>query len=273
MATKLRAAIAATGPDGQNSAWFDGGNSFNFPAISATTTLQNFPAQIITRADTQLAGGLYQPDSLVPQGGIAAGVLPIQRLNGAQIVLAALFAAAANLTLGIRIMRSIDFLGAGIAAAGGALTSIPLGAPLSTALASGAQFALTNAAGTTQLWTTSAAVPAGTLAIPVVGVHVDELVDLPDIVSAAEDLQTRRAGIRDVPVRVDDGDDVRQVQDQRAEALLTLSQRFLGLTSGRDVARGHDEALDRRVVEQIVADDLDDAPRSVGVPDANLRLR
>lgn len=110
-------------------------------------------------------------------------------------------------------------------------------------------------------------------AIPVVGVHVDELVDLPDIVSAAEDLQTRRAGIRDVPVRVDDGDDVRQVQDQRAEALLTLSQRFLGLPSGRDVARGHDEALDRRVVEQIVADDLDDAPRSVGVPDANLRLR
>ena len=167
MATKLRAAIAATGPDGQNSAWFDGGNSFNFPAISATTTLQNFPAQIITRADTQLAGGLYQPDSLVPQGGIAAGVLPIQRLNGAQIVLAALFAAAANLTLGIRIMRSIDFLGAGIAAAGGALTSIPLGAPLSTALASGAQFALTNAAGTTQLWTTSAAVPANSLAIPV----------------------------------------------------------------------------------------------------------
>jgi hypothetical protein len=167
MATKLRAAMSVTGPDG-GGGWIDQGNSFNFPAISATKTMQNFPAEIAARVDTQLSGGIAQGDSLVPSSGYAGGLQPIFRLNGAQVVMSALTAALANLTLGVRVMRSIDFLGTGgLTAAMGALTSIPLGAPLSTSMNSGGTFAVTNAAGTTQLWTTSAAVPAGALAIAV----------------------------------------------------------------------------------------------------------
>ena len=164
---KLEAAIAVNGPDG-NSAWYDGGDGFTWQStITAATGAQYFPASTITPADTQLSGGIAVTDTLVSTGGASGGYVPCQQLKGAWIVQVALLAAQVTLILGIRIVRSIDKLGAQITAAGGALVSIPLSAPLSTSLVSGQTFVLVNAAGTAQTWTTSAAVPAGSLAIPV----------------------------------------------------------------------------------------------------------
>lgn len=173
MGNRVETLLLNAGPDG-GSAFVDNGDSFtlqNHGSITASTTLANFPMQTVTQADSQVAGGMTPGSpgsSLVPTSGVASAILPIQRLNGAQITLASVLVPTTTLAIGIRVMRSIDTLGSQIAAAGGALTSIPLARPLSTALVSGATFVLTNAAaGTAQTWTTSAAVAAGSLSIPV----------------------------------------------------------------------------------------------------------
>lgn len=160
MATRVEAALVITDPAGK-SAWFDSGQAYSWTsAITATTSLALIPIQIVPTPDTQLAGGLPVTFGLFPG-------TPLQRLNGALINLETLLAAANTNIIGIEIRRCIDTLGAQIAAAGGAITSIPLTNPLSTPLASGQTFVVTNAAGTAQTWTTSAAVPAGSMAIPV----------------------------------------------------------------------------------------------------------
>ena len=157
MALKSRELVSQGGPDGQ-SAWQDSGDNCSFPAQTITTSWPAQPFDIVPGADLQLAGGQGVPDNL-PSGQA------IQRLNGAAITLGVLQGAASTLYTSVRVMRNIGALTAQIANAGGALTSLPITA--NTALASGQTFVLTNAAGTAQTWTTSAAVKAGATSIPV----------------------------------------------------------------------------------------------------------
>lgn len=171
MASKLVAAVAITGPDGQSS-WWDAGEAFTWQAaVTAATTYVLFPVQTVPQPDTQLAGGLPVTETLTASGGAASANLPMARLNGASVSMLALLAAHTTLILGVQVVRCIDTLGAQIAAASGALTSIPLTAPLTTPLAEDQTFVLTNAAGTAQTWTvagpTGAGMPAGSTYIGV----------------------------------------------------------------------------------------------------------
>lgn len=159
------------GPDG-GSTWGDEGDAYSLLAAvhAITTTLTWYPVQTITQPDKQIAGG-FPPgapgSSLVPTSGVASAILPIQRLNGAQISVGTLQAPQSTLAFALGVWRSIDTTASQLAAAGGAITSLPLARPLSTALISGQSVQLTNAAGTQQTWVTSAAVNAGSLSIPV----------------------------------------------------------------------------------------------------------
>lgn len=171
MALRTEDEIRTGAPDG-GSTWGDEGDAYSlYAAVHAiTATLTWYPVQTITQPDKQLAGGAAPGSpgsSLVPTSGVASAILPIQRLNGAQLSAGAIQAPQSTLTFGLGVWRSIDQLASQIAAAGGALTALPLARPLSTALVSGQSIQLTNTAGTQQTWVTSAAAPAGTLSIPV----------------------------------------------------------------------------------------------------------
>lgn len=156
---KTRMAVSAGGPDGQSS-WFDSGETYAFIARTVNTTDPQIPLQSIAPADLQLAGGMTQVDVLATNQ-------PIQRLNGAQLCMAAVLAAQATLTLGISVLRNFGPLA--VAAPNGvAVTSITLKNPLSVGLANGQVLTITNAAGSTpETVTTSAAVAAGATVVPI----------------------------------------------------------------------------------------------------------
>jgi hypothetical protein len=159
MAVTVLAAESFAGPDG-GSAWTDAGETLPFAAASSAATLA---LQIIAYGDAFLAGDLpnnTMGGSLVPSAGISGQPNPIQRLNGAQIALIARHAAQSAESTYIQVVRSIDTLGAQIAAAGGALTSIPLTAPLSTPLAEDQTFVIDNGT-TAQTWTVAGPTGAG----------------------------------------------------------------------------------------------------------------
>jgi len=164
MAIRLRAAQSNGGPALTDSTWFDAGESLPFAAISATTTLQIFPINIVPQStSSQVSGGDSLPFST-----------PIQRLMGAQITFPAVgtsggTAASSTTNLGVAVYRSFGKLAAQITNAGGALTSLSVAAPgVNTALPSGQTFMISVAAGgTSQSWTTTAAVAVGATTIPV----------------------------------------------------------------------------------------------------------
>lgn len=164
MGLKERMEQSKGGPDGQ-STWGDEGDGFtlqNHASVTATTTANWLPMQTITQVDTQLAGGEAQTDVLTPGAAI-------QRLNGCQIsfvtTAGAVYAASAVLTLAVGVYRNIG-LGAALAS-GVPVTALTPAAPLLAPIPSGQTIALTNAAGNTTTATTSAAVTAGALNIPI----------------------------------------------------------------------------------------------------------
>jgi hypothetical protein len=164
MAIRVRAAQSVGGPHLSDSSWIDSGESLPFASISATTTLQIFPIQIIPQdTSSQVSGG----DSLAFSDAIG-------RLMGAQIMFPAVgtsggVAASSTTNLGVAVYRSFGTLSANITNAGGALTSLSVAAPgVNTYLPSGQTFMISVAAGgTSQSWTTTAAVQPGALSIPV----------------------------------------------------------------------------------------------------------
>ena len=164
MGIKLRSGISIGGPSLNNGAWFDSGDSLGFAAFTNATTAQIFPINIVPQDTSSAISG---QDSLGFGGAIG-------RLMGAQIAFPVIgtsggVAASSISTLGIAVYRSFGTLGAQIANAGGAITSLSVSAPgVNTYLPSGQTFNLTVAAGgTSQVWTTSAIVYPGALTIPV----------------------------------------------------------------------------------------------------------
>jgi len=164
MAARHRALQSVGGPHLNDSSWDDQGVSQMFAAISATTTLQIFPINIVPQdTSSQVSGG----DSLAFSDSI-------QRLMGAQIAFPAVgtgggTGASSTTNLGLAVYRSFGTLSANITNAGGALTSISVASPgVNTALPSGQTFMISVAAGgTSQSWTTTAAVAVGATTIPV----------------------------------------------------------------------------------------------------------
>ena len=86
----------------------------------------------------------------------------------------------------------------------------------------------------------------------------------------AEHALRGRARVDQPALGADDGDDVREVLDERPEPLVAVAERLFGGHPLGDVARRDDDAADRRVVEQVVADRLQVPPRAVRVLDPHL---
>lgn len=167
MAVKLRSAISVGGPKLTASSWWDGGESLAFAAISATTTLQIFAIRILP-LDTS---------SSVSGGESLSFGEPIQRLMGAEIAFPVIgtsggVAASSTTTLGVGVYHNFGKISTALTNAGGAITSIAVASPgVSAPMPSGQTFYLTVAAGgTSQLYTTSAAVQVGALSIPVTSI-------------------------------------------------------------------------------------------------------
>ena len=148
--------------DPQNTSEFTHqGHALYVAATSAGTTTTRFRIHAIPNVD------LYDAQGNSAGSSLAFGRF-VQRLTGAYITPATTLAAAATLDLGISVMRSFGTLGVQITNAGGAITSLTVGGNgVNTPMPSGQTFVLTNAAGTAQTWTTSAAVGLGAPAIPV----------------------------------------------------------------------------------------------------------
>jgi hypothetical protein len=158
VALKDRARISVGGTKLSNGTWSDEGGSCYFAAFTSTATATILPIRIVPLG----TGGSYEGDAN-PQPSS-----PIQRLQGAYVALVSGTAMAAQTTLdfGVVVYRNFGTLATQITNAGGALTSLSVTA-LTTSMPSGQTFTLTNAAGTVQTWTTSAAVLQGATSIPV----------------------------------------------------------------------------------------------------------
>lgn len=157
MAQKERSASSYGGPNLSDSMWQDSGETCYFASFSSTST------------------PTYTPIGITPQDTSTIDTLPgltvgssIMRLQGAQFVVVSQtgMAAATTLNLGIVVIRKFAALSAQIAAAGGALTALPV-TPLLSAMPSGQAFVITNATPTLQTWVTTSAVSAGATSIPV----------------------------------------------------------------------------------------------------------
>ena len=164
MALRSRANTAIGGPHLSDCTWDWNDENLLFSAFTNATTAQIFPISLISLATSSSVSGM---DSVPFSDSIA-------RIMGGQIVFPSIgasggVAASSISTLGIAVYRSFGKLGAQITNAGGALTSLTVSAPgVTTPMPSGQTFNLTVAAGgTSQTWTTSAAVTVGALTIPV----------------------------------------------------------------------------------------------------------
>ena len=157
MGQKVRSAASYGGPNLSDSMWMDNGETCYFASFTSTATPTYIPISI-TPLDTSAIDNLP---------GLTVGAA-IMRLQGAQFVPVSQTAMAAQTTLnlGIVVFREFAELSAQIAAAGGALTSLPV-TPLLSAMPSGQAFTITNATPTLQTWVTSAAVLPGATSIPV----------------------------------------------------------------------------------------------------------
>ena len=154
MAQKIRTLVAAGGANLNESGWHDAGEQLNFAAFTSTSTATILGIRVVPLNTSTLAG-------------LAAGDA-IQRLQGAQLSVVSLTYMAAQTTqdAGVGVMRSFGTLATQITNAGGALTSLNVTA-LNTALPSGQVLNLTNAAGTLQTWTLTAAAPRGATTLAV----------------------------------------------------------------------------------------------------------
>lgn len=157
MAQKVRSAASYGGPNLSDGMWMEMGEYQQLAAFTSTST-PTIQAFKIVPQDTSSLDGLP---------GLTVGS-SIYRLQGGQfcVVGATAMAAQTTLDLGIVVYRNFATLATQITNAGGALTSLSV-SPVNTAMPSGQTFILTNAAGTAQTWTTSAAVAKGATSIPV----------------------------------------------------------------------------------------------------------
>lgn len=160
MAIKIRKGVATGGPDGQSS-WEDQGDNFTLQAhsaITAGTTAAVFVMQTICKPHTAICGGEL-PDYLAP--GVA-----IQTLAGFQVSTpGTAIAAQSTVSLDFSVYRNI---GLGVALASGvAITQVVAATPLLAPIPSGSTLRVTNAAGNSTTFTTSALVAAGQTVIPI----------------------------------------------------------------------------------------------------------
>jgi hypothetical protein len=158
MARKLRSATALGGANLNESAWYDGGENLNFAAFTSTSTPTILGIRVVPLDTASVNSG----------GDFLAAGLPINRLQGAQLGIVSLTYMAAQTTqdAGVGVMRVFGTLATQITNGGGALTSLNVTA-LNTALPSGQILNLTNAAGTLQTWTLSAAAAKGATTLAV----------------------------------------------------------------------------------------------------------
>jgi hypothetical protein len=154
MGQKRRTLIAVGGANLIESGWDDVGENLNFAAFTSTATATILGIRVV-----------FQATSSVDY--LAAGQ-PISRLQGAQLSIVSLTYMAAQTTqdAGVGVMRSFGTLATQITNGGGALTSLNV-TPLNTALPSGQVLNLTNAAGTLQTWTLTAAAAKGATTLAV----------------------------------------------------------------------------------------------------------
>ena len=158
MAQKIRSLQSVGGANLIESGWSDVGESLYFAAFTSTSTPTILGIRVVPQDTSSSAtGGDY----------LATGV-PINRLQGAQLSIVSLTYMAAQTTqdAGVGVMRVFGTLTTQITNAGGALTSLNV-SPLNTALPSGQVLNLTNAAGTLQTWTLTAAAPKGATTLAV----------------------------------------------------------------------------------------------------------
>lgn len=157
MAQKVRSAASYGGPNLSDSMWLDNGETCYFASFSSTSTPTYLPISICP-LDTSAIDA-------VP--GLTVGSA-LYRLQGGQFAVVSQtgLAVQSTLNLGICVLREYCELSAQIAAAGGAITSLPVTAVLSP-IPSGAVLNITNATPTLQTWTTTAAVSPGATSIPV----------------------------------------------------------------------------------------------------------
>lgn len=158
MAQKRRSLISVGGANLNESGWDDNGENLNFAAFTSTSTATILGIRVVPQDTSSSAtGGDY----------LAAGT-PINRLQGAQLSIVSLTYMAAQTTqdAGVGVMRVFGTLATQITNAGGALTSLNV-TPLNTALPSGQVLNLTNAAGTLQTWTLTAAAAKGATTLAV----------------------------------------------------------------------------------------------------------
>ena len=87
---------------------------------------------------------------------------------------------------------------------------------------------------------------------------------------APEDLRERAVHAEEPPVERHQRHADRRVLERAAEPLLGLPQLALGAPPVGEVARADDDALHRRVVEQVGGDRLDHSPAAVGVAQPEL---
>jgi hypothetical protein len=154
MAGKIVARVAEEGVDLNNSSWVDNGETEVFASFTSTSTPTITPFQVVPIATSY---NDYKPASN-----------PIWRLQGAQVAITGATAQAAQSTLnfGIVVYHNFATLATQITNAGGALTSLTVTA-LNAPMPSGQTFVLTNAAGTTQTWTTTATAVKGATTLAV----------------------------------------------------------------------------------------------------------
>lgn len=157
MAQKIRSAGSIGGPNLSDSMFVDNGETNYFASFTSTSTPTFYPIGI-TPQDTS-------PIDTLP--GLTVGSR-IMRLQGGQfaVISGTGMAAQTTLNLGLVVVRTFCTLSAQIAAAGGALTSLPVTAVVSP-IPSGASLTITNATPTLQTWVTTAAVLPGATSIPV----------------------------------------------------------------------------------------------------------
>ena len=154
MAGKIRTRTAVEGVNLNQGSWIDTGETFVFATFTSTSTATIYPFMIIQQPTSAFAS-------------IDAGA-PIMRLQGGQLAITGATAMAAQTTLdcGLVVYHSFATLATQITNAGGALTSLNVTA-LNAAMPSGQTFTLTNAAGTVQTWTLSAAAVRGATTLAV----------------------------------------------------------------------------------------------------------
>jgi hypothetical protein len=161
MAQKLSFELIEGDPQ-NTSEWTDQGRNQRVAATTATTGGVNFLLHSIPLVDLYDAQGNSAGYS-APTSGRG-----LQRLNGCLIAPETVLAAASTLDLSISVLRSFGTLGAQITNAGGAITALTVGGSgINTPMPSGQTFVLTNAAGTSQTWTLSAAAALGATTLAV----------------------------------------------------------------------------------------------------------